>query len=487
MEIIAGGATDVGMVRSANQDDYLIADRLWAVADGMGGHQGGEVASKVTIEVLGDAFDTFTSTALVDAAQRANAAVHEQASEHRELRGMGTTLCAMALVDIDDETQGLHVINIGDSRCYRWRDGEMTQITRDHSLVEDLRASGQITDAEAVVHPHRNIVTRALGIQPDVEVDSFLVSPKAGDRYVICSDGLFNEVAPARIGATLRRLVDPNEAASELIRQANEGGGRDNITCVIVDVIDDAGAVQGEVGDDVLVAPIPAARTHAPDLAGITSALPVTEIDDSDDVPESPRAAPAAKAKRPAAKGPAAQDQMVKVRLRRVTWRTAAFVVVVLGVLGLAAAAVGWYSRGSYFVGLDQHEVTIFKGRPHAVLWFEPTVTQRTGIAESQIPDSLRDAVAAGRQQSSLADAEAYVKRMRSVICSDLRNGATPATTVAGATTSTLPTDCRDVVNTSTTTTTTKSSVPNASTTTTNAAPHSVKPPSSTSPPTTTK
>jgi len=439
MEMAAGGATDVGMVRAGNQDSLLIGDRLWAVADGMGGHQGGEVASQLTIEVLDDQFDDFTADALVGAAREANRAVHERASEHAELRGMGTTLCALALVDTDDGKQALSIINIGDSRCYRWRAGEMTQVTRDHSLVEDMRAAGQISDEEAAVHPHRNIVTRALGIQPEVKIDAFSAVPIAGDRYVLCSDGLFNEVSADRIGATLRRLADPSEAASELIRLANESGGRDNVTCVVVDVIDDDGAVEsleGVDGEPLVATPGVARR---PDLAGITTAQPVVDVGEAPDDARS-----GSRKERRAAK--AAQP-----RLRRATWRTLLFALLVLAVLGVAALAVGWYARGSYFVGLDGGQVTIFKGRPQRVLWFEPTVAARTGIATEQIPGPLRDSIDAGKQQPNLSDAHAYVARMRTMICTELANGAKQPAPKPGAPTTTIPAQCRASVTPSTT------------------------------------
>lgn len=438
MELAAGGATDVGMVRSANQDSWLIADRLWAVADGMGGHQGGEVASQVTIEVLGENFDEFTSEALVSAALDANTAVHTRASQHAELRGMGTTLCALALVDTDDGKQALSIINVGDSRCYRWRDGEMIQITRDHSLVEDMRAAGQITDAEAAVHPHRNIVTRALGIQPEVKVDTFAAVPTAGDRYVLCSDGLFNEVTGDRIAATLRRLADPQEAALELIRQANESGGRDNVTCVVVDVVDDAGAAAAVDADSGPGAVTAASPARQPDLAGITTAQAAVGV-------ESPAEAPTPRRRRRARK----ESQP---RLRRATWRTLIFAVGLLAILGIAALAVGWYARGSYFVGLDDGEVMIYKGRPQQVLWFEPTVATRTGIAEAQVPAPLIDAVSDGKQQSTLSDAQAYVARMRQMICTELGNGAKPSPPRPGAPTTTIPTACRDLATAPTTT-----------------------------------
>lgn len=435
MELVAGGVSDVGMVRHANEDSWLIGDRLWAVADGMGGHQGGEVASRLSIEILSEHFDEFSAEALVEAAQAANAAVHDRASEHSDLRGMGTTLCAMGLIDTDDGSQALEVINIGDSRCYRWRDRQMTQITRDHSLVEDMRAAGQITDAEAALHPHRNIVTRALGIQPRVKVDSFQLAPVAGDRYVLCSDGLFNEVPVDRIAATLRRLADPQEAAAELVRQANEAGGRDNVTCVVVDVLDAAGAiaiddVDAEVdGDDVAEASPGGHRELPPDVAGITTAVGKIDLDDEGSV---------------TARSVGDDADHPRVRLRRATWRTVAFVVVLIAIVAVAVAAIGWYSRGTYFLAFDSGEVTVFKGRPGGVLWFSPTVAERTGIARNQVPATLRDAIADGKQQSTLADAEAYLAHMRSMICSELANGAQQPPLGAGAPTTTLPQDCAD-------------------------------------------
>lgn len=450
IELVAGGASDVGRVRAGNQDSWSIAERLWAVADGMGGHRGGEVASRMTIDVLAERFDDHTTAALLEVARTANEAIYERATDETELRGMGTTLCAMALVDTGAETQALGVINIGDSRCYQWRDGTMTQITRDHSLVEDMRAAGQITDAEAAVHPHRNIVTRALGIQPEVRIDAFEVVPATGDRYVLCSDGLFNEVSVDRISATLRRLADPHEAASELVRQANEAGGRDNVTVVVVDVVDATGAAPspgGSTRDD--------ASGRSPDMAGITTARRPGRRSAPDGGP------------RRAAKEP-------RVRLRLVSWRTFVFVIVLAAILGVAAAAVGWYSRGSFFVGLDRGQVTIFKGRPDKVLWFEPTVEQRTGIAAAQVPAASRDAVDAGKVLSTRAEADAYVAEMRQMICSNLTHGAKPEPGAPGGPTTTIPADC--VVPTpgrgATTTT-----APGSSVTTTVPAPPTTKPP----------
>src|SRR5215210_1358333 len=232
-----GSSSDTGRVRANNQDSMLEEGTLFAVADGMGGHTGGEVASSVAVQALRE----YREEGLTRAVKLANRAVWARADDEPGLRGMGTTMTALSLVPAgtDDDGDVLLIANVGDSRTYLFRDGELTQVTQDHSLVEDLVREGQITEAEARIHPQRNILTRVLGNEPDVEVDEFPVIPVAGDRYLLCSDGLFNELEDDRIAAVLRRIADPGEAARELVRLANEGGGRDNITVVVVDVVDD--------------------------------------------------------------------------------------------------------------------------------------------------------------------------------------------------------------------------------------------------------
>ena len=236
-----GSASDVGRVRQANEDFLFTAEGLYVVADGMGGHQGGEVASELAVSSLRQHLDelgVLTTDSLVQAVQLANESVVTAASDDPELAGMGTTLCAIAVVHVAEaDRDRLAIVNVGDSRVYLLKDGQLEQVTDDHSLVASLERQGRLTRAEAAVHPQRNIITRALGIDARVMVDSWEVVPVAGDRYVLCSDGLFNEVDESRIAATLRKLADPNDAASELVRLANEGGGRDNISVVIVDVI----------------------------------------------------------------------------------------------------------------------------------------------------------------------------------------------------------------------------------------------------------
>ncbi|MCB0965133.1 MAG: serine/threonine-protein phosphatase, partial [Acidimicrobiales bacterium] len=203
----AGGATHVGQVRSNNQDSYLLADDadLYGVADGMGGHNGGEVASEMAVDLLQANAGDPSLENLMEAARAGNRAIFERAGADADLHGMGTTLCAVRVVPgTDGEGDEIAWINVGDSRVYLLRDDGLLQLSRDHSLVEDLLRDGQLTEEEAKVHPKRNIITRALGIDIDVDVDGATVIPYNGDRFVLCSDGLFGEIGEDQIASVLR-------------------------------------------------------------------------------------------------------------------------------------------------------------------------------------------------------------------------------------------------------------------------------------------
>lgn len=228
--------THVGVTRQVNQDSYATAPGLAVVADGMGGHRGGEVASAIAAKEMISRFDAPELDALVTGVGHANRRILDEAAADPKLHGMGTTVVALGLIDVADGV-ALGAINVGDSRMYRLTGNVLEQLTEDHSLVEALVREGRITAAEAKVHPQRNIVTRALGVIEHVEVDSFHFVPKIGDRYLLCSDGLFNEVDANTIAAILATEADPEAATQKLIAAANEGGGRDNITTVIADVV----------------------------------------------------------------------------------------------------------------------------------------------------------------------------------------------------------------------------------------------------------
>jgi PPM family protein phosphatase len=259
MRIDAGVATDKGQVREGNEDAYLVEPPLYAVADGMGGHRGGEVASQLALETIADLFRK-GDVPLADQVRQANRAVFERSGADRAVAGMGTTLTA-ALVQGDLA----HLLHVGDSRAYLLRAGTLRQLTEDHTLVNRMVKAGEITPEEAEVHPHRNVITRSLGTEADVDVDEQDVGLLDGDRLLLCSDGLTGMLSEAQIQAILEATTSAQEAADRLVRAANRAGGVDNITVVVLDVAEgdpEPGSVT--VVPDAVVAPAPAGRERAP-------------------------------------------------------------------------------------------------------------------------------------------------------------------------------------------------------------------------------
>lgn len=430
VQLRAGVATDTGRVRAINQDSYVVLpDRgLWVVADGMGGAQAGEVASSMAIEALQDSYVDPTIESLAAAMAEANRRIHDAARDP-DLKGMGTTAVAIALVpgepDPDDpgaeEEQHLLVVNVGDSRAYLFRDAGLTQLTDDHSVVAQLVRDGRISQAEADAHPQRNIVTRVLGPYPDVQVDIWPVDPVRGDRYLLCSDGLFNEVPDDQMAAVLRRLEDPTDAAAELVRLANESGGRDNITVIVLDVVADGGRAQK------------ASRAIKGDLAGFSSALDADRL--SDDQLDGVRSAPSRASRR-------AERKDARSTRSRVTWRAVLFASLVLAVVGGAFATIQWYGTSTYYVSFEGDEVTIFKGRPGGLLWIDPELEDGTGILRDEVPARYLDDINAGHEVSSLARANQYVSNIERDIAATATTTTTttvPTPTTAPVTTSTAP------------------------------------------------
>ena len=406
--IKTGAASDVGLRRQINQDYFGIfpARHLYLVADGMGGHQGGEVASRLAVDTLDLAYQNLSTGSLIDAIAVANHRIRNDGNLNANLRGMGTTLVAVALLPVpvadddgepSDTSQSLVITNVGDSRCYAFRHDALVQLTEDHSVVADLVREGQITPEEAEVHPQRNIVTRVLGIYETVEAYVCVEVPVPGDRYLLCSDGLFNEVSHDQITAVLRRLADPQEAAEELIRMANAGGGRDNITVVLLDVLD-----AEEIPETI------------PPVAGAI-------VPDKAPTPRQQR-----RANRRAARS-----------LRsRFTWRTALFLLLLIAVVGGAIATIQWYGTSTYFVGFQDDDVVIYQGRPGGLLWIDPTLVERTTINRLSVPPTYLDSLTAGNEQPSLDAAQqvvANIKRDRI----PARRATTPTTTTPTPTTTT--------------------------------------------------
>ena len=215
LRLRAAAATDVGNIRDSNEDDLLVVDdALYVVADGMGGHAAGEVASREAVEAMRDAYETPGSTDDVRQAVRlANGAVWKRGTDNPSYRGMGTTVTAVAVVEGDK----LAVANVGDSRTYLLRDDELVQLTEDHSFVQEAVRTGQLSRSQAESHPRRSQLTRALGVGDDVEVDVDVIEPLTGDRLLLCSDGLWDEVGDEVITMVLTNHPEPEEAASNLV------------------------------------------------------------------------------------------------------------------------------------------------------------------------------------------------------------------------------------------------------------------------------
>jgi len=232
--------SDTGRQRAANEDSFFARAPLFAVADGMGGAQAGEVASRIAAESFEPAErgDAAPESFLKGIAEQANHRIHDLAQSDASRSGMGTTLTA-AMLDGEE----LSLAHVGDSRAYRYRDGELKLLTSDHSLVEELRRQGRLTDEQAEDHPQRSIITRALGPEPQVEVDTMTYRVKPGDVYLLCSDGLTTMLKEDKIAAVLAAAATLEEAVAALIDEANMAGGRDNITAVAFRVDDDKAPV----------------------------------------------------------------------------------------------------------------------------------------------------------------------------------------------------------------------------------------------------
>jgi serine/threonine protein phosphatase PrpC len=252
------GVTDPGRRRRRNEDAYVCEPPLFAIADGMGGAQAGEVASGLAAAVLEEATgDERGEERVASLIQEANRRVFQRSNEDAATSGMGTTM-TVALIDSSDGTIAFG--HVGDSRAYRVRGGELEQLTDDHSLVGELVRSGRLSPEEAESHPQRSVITRALGTEPDVDVDTFTVDAEPGDVYLLCSDGLTDMTSTRDILAAVESSNDLDAAARELVRAANDGGGEDNITVVLFQIdSDDVGADLGET------AQLPAAALHDDD------------------------------------------------------------------------------------------------------------------------------------------------------------------------------------------------------------------------------
>ncbi|HXL04233.1 MAG TPA: Stp1/IreP family PP2C-type Ser/Thr phosphatase [Bacillota bacterium] len=229
----ASARTDVGLVRTVNEDNYLLGDVLFAVADGLGGHEAGEIASKMAVNMLKEhplSDERDPANRLREAFTRINAAIYQRSISDQSCRGMGTTLTALL---IHDGTA--YIGHVGDSRAYLVRNDVIYQLTEDHSVVGELVKMGMLTKSEAKVHPQRNLLTRAMGILPTVDIEVVEAKVEPGDRYILCTDGLSGAIDDSGIlDVVMSHQEAPEKVVDELIAMANQNGGYDNVTVVAV-------------------------------------------------------------------------------------------------------------------------------------------------------------------------------------------------------------------------------------------------------------
>ena len=368
MKLKWGASTDVGMVRQQNEDSYLAEENLYVVADGMGGHNAGEVASALAVTTLKAGARTGIDSVerFRELVQQANTAIYTASLDDSTQSGMGTTLTALSIVA--GEEPRVLVANVGDARTYMWRNGALTRLSVDHSYVQELVNEGIITPEEARVHPRRNIVTRALGIDRSVVVDVFSHLVRTGDRIVLCSDGLVDEVSDADIAVVLGQHSDPQDTAEALVMVANTAGGRDNTTVIVVDVLDDI--------SEPVVLPTPDNTTPMEALAPIQLA-------------------------------PAKKSKVGMVLF----W--SALVAIVFS----AITVIGVYGRSGYFIGFDSNDqVAIYRGRVGGILWFQPTIETQTSMSGEELPEDILRDVALNREFSSSSQASKYLALIRIAI-----------------------------------------------------------------------
>lgn len=406
----AAGLTDVGQAREGNEDAMHVGDSVFAVADGMGGHAAGEVASTLALEPIADldgrvfGDNEQARSALEDAVVEANRIVVEAAETDNTLQGMGTTLTAALF-----EGRRLHLAHVGDSRAYLLRQGRVTQLTRDHTFVQQLLDDGSITEAEAATHPHRSVVTRAIGTSTEVEIDLETLDLASGDAVLLCSDGLSGVVDDDRIAELLTSDRTPEQTVTELVRAANQAGGPDNITAVLLTMVAERDG------------PAAGAAAGLPDGPGAGPGAGPGEDPDRGESADRPAAAAGPMVIRPDSDagparvlpGPGPDESIVvdPVARRR---RIASIVIGVSVVLGLLIGGGRWLLSRSYFVGLDGQQVVIYQGVPAelgplSLAW----VVEETSLRIEDVPEFQRPLLEQGMAAINRGDARDQVDALR--------------------------------------------------------------------------
>jgi PPM family protein phosphatase len=427
-----GASSDRGRMREGNEDSFVASGHLAAVADGMGGHLAGEVASAAATEELRSLQDggpwregRSAGEALKRAVLEANRRIREMAAGDKSLEGMGTTITALV-----EDGDVIHLAHVGDSRAYLLRGGELSQLTEDHTLVQELVKQGKLRPEDAKRHPQGSIITRALGVDPDVQVDTATFKIVAGDRLLLCTDGLSGVVDQTSIRNVLLRTRDPQQASERLIALANEQGGPDNITVVVLDA-------RGGRADTETIEPtgdLAAGGAMVGHGLGVDRGPAPDEMvgrgTDRDDevVAGLQRVGPGAGARR----GPAARRGGPR-RLRRVI---GVLLVLVLLSAGIWAGRNFLYSR--YWVGFDGDQVAVFRGVPGDVAGLHlASLVERSNVTREQVPAAYVLSLENGVSASNLGDARRIAACAPVVYQNPACTGAADVTTPTTAPTAT--------------------------------------------------
>jgi PPM family protein phosphatase len=399
LRLVHAAATDVGLVRKQNEDTYVALEGLYAVCDGMGGARAGEVASSTACHKLSEVVRAEpTSAGLRRAVRAANREIYRMSLGDPAMQGMGTTLTAAIA-----RPGGVTIAQVGDSRAYLWRGGGLQQLTEDHSLVADLVRRGQLTPEQAAVHPHRSVITRALGTEETAEPDLLDVDLDPGDRLMLCTDGLSGMVGDDDIAAILGGEASPDEMARELLAAALRGGGEDNVTVLVIraeetegegTVLLPASSAASPDPDDTMVGTgkqggLPqrsAGRDAGGEPVGEGKARPAPQGAAAPSAPVAGATASAPDARRAESPRPAAASS----RRRQLILTGAAAVLVA----AVAVAAFAIFNSSVYWVGTTQGRVSLYQGLPYKVLGMELYDLVEVGSAEyGELGDHLQSRV----------------------------------------------------------------------------------------------
>ena len=383
-------ATDAGLVRESNQDAIFVDDSLAIVADGMGGHAAGEVASALAVHVIYDGYlDNPTVEGLHSAVEEANRTVLREARENPDHFGMGTTVIALGLTRDDAGVISPTIFHVGDSRAYQLRDGALRQLSEDHSVAEEWVRMGRLTPEEASTHPRRHQLTRGVGVEDNIDIDVMSVNAVPGDRILLCSDGLSNELSNEELARFASSPITLDDAVAKLIDAARQAGGRDNISVVLLEF------------DEVEVATTPIKKTL------VAPSPPVAQ---------------------------STRSVSARARRRWFTWRLWVGVAFFLAIVAGFFAVVHWYAYSTYYLANDNGFVAVYQGQPNGVLWYKPVKILDTPYLSSQLRTADQIALGATISEPSLEAAINFAGSLHDAWQLGHATTTTTTTSVAGAT-----------------------------------------------------